>query len=175
MAEYKISQLASLFGLSRSTLLYYDKINVLTPSGRTHSGYRYYSEKDRQRLEQICCFRAVGLKLDDIRMLINRGGKPDAQVLSKRIQSIGQQINELRQQQYLLTCMLKTVTSGKKPPVVDKDMWVEMLRAAGMDDDAMKQWHIEFERRAPERHHDFLIQLGIPENEVQQIRKLSSQ
>jgi hypothetical protein len=66
--------------------------------------------------------------------------------------------------------MMKRITSGGCPPAVDKAMWVEMLRAAGMDDDAMQQWDSEFERRAPQGHHDFLQSLGIPKVEIDHIR-----
>src|SRR5262245_19662656 len=54
MKTYSISRLARAFGLSRSTLLYYDRIGLLAPSGRTGSGYRSYSEKDYRQLERIC-------------------------------------------------------------------------------------------------------------------------
>jgi MerR family transcriptional regulator, thiopeptide resistance regulator len=56
------------------------------------------------------------------------------------------------------------------PPKVDKEMWVAMLRAAGMDDEAMKRWHTEFEQRAPEGHQEFLLSLGIPKREVHRTR-----
>jgi hypothetical protein len=45
-----------------------------------------------------------------------------------------------------------------------------MLRAAGMDDEAMNRWHTEFQQRAPQGHHEFLLSLGIPEREVHRIR-----
>ena len=48
-----------------------------------------------------------------------------------------------------------------------------MLRAAGMDQNAMNRWHTEFERRAPEGHHEFLVSLGIPQDEVARIRQWS--
>ncbi len=48
-----------------------------------------------------------------------------------------------------------------------------MLKAAGMDEPAMIKWHVEFEARAPKAHHEFLLSLGIPEEEAQFIRKQS--
>ena len=69
--------------------------------------------------------------------------------------------------------MLRQAASGTPPPSVDKKLWVKMLRAAGMDQNDMKRWHIEFERRAPEAHHEFLLSLGIPESEATRIRNLS--
>ena len=44
MKTYSISKLARACGLSRSTLLYYDRLGLLPPSGRTGSGYRCYSD-----------------------------------------------------------------------------------------------------------------------------------
>lgn len=64
--DYRISQLARMFGLSRSTLLYYDRIGLLRPSGRSRTNYRVYSNADRQRLEQICRYRRTGMSLETI-------------------------------------------------------------------------------------------------------------
>jgi len=50
MKTYSVSKLARAFGLSRSTLLCYDRLGLLPPSGRTGSGYRCYTDKDHRRL-----------------------------------------------------------------------------------------------------------------------------
>jgi len=50
---------------------------------------------------------------------------------------------------------------------------VEMLRLAGMDGPAMARWHAEFERRAPDKHEQFLASLGIPPDEIAGIRSWS--
>jgi len=175
MKHYHISQLARIFGLSRSTLLYYDRIGLLKPSGRTDSGYRDYTEADHKRLDRICRFRQAGLSLDDIRSLLDAGEKPPSGILEKRFREIGNEIRGLKAKQGLLSLMLKGLASNVLPPKVDKAMWVEMLRSAGMDDRAMHRWHGEFEERAPEAHHDFLLSLGISENEALEIREWSAQ
>ena len=54
---YTVGRLGELCGVSRSTLLYYDSLGLLAPSGRSPSGYRLYSEADRARLERILAFR----------------------------------------------------------------------------------------------------------------------
>lgn len=174
MKTCTISQLGRAFGLSRSTLLYYDRIGLLPPTGRTAAGYRCYTERDRQRLDRICHFRQAGLALTEIRALLAAGGKPNAKLLERRFRELGGQILQLRSQQRLLAAMLKGVAAGKCPPAVDKDMWVKMLRAAGMDEKAMLRWHSEFERRAPDAHEEFLVSLGISESEVRRIRQLSA-
>ncbi|MCA9522798.1 MAG: MerR family transcriptional regulator [Myxococcales bacterium] len=61
MATYTISALARSVGLARSTLLYYDRIGLLSPSSRSSASYRLYDEEARERLEAIRTYRAVGL------------------------------------------------------------------------------------------------------------------
>jgi DNA-binding transcriptional MerR regulator len=173
MRTYSISQIARTCGLSRSTLLYYDRLGLLKPSGRTGSGYRFYTVADQKRLERIGYFREAGLTLREIRAVLASGGKPGTELLEKRMRETAENIVSLKNQQRLLARMFRQVASGKRPPDIDKKLWVEMLRAAGMDQKAMHQWHTEFERRAPDAHNEFLLSLGIAASEVSQIRALS--
>lgn len=172
MKHYAISELARLFGLSRSTLLYYDRIGLLQASNRTASGYRQYTQKDCDRLERICMFRSAGLCLADIRRLLSEA-QPSAAVLEKRLEELQRQIRYLRSQQHMIIAMLKRISGKTHTPVVDKTMWVRMLAAAGMDEAAMAAWHAQFEQCAPCAHHDFLLSLGIPEQEALKIRQWS--
>jgi hypothetical protein len=73
----------------------------------------------------------------------------------------------------MLAGMLRRVAAGKQLATVDAALWVAMLEAGGMDDAAKKRWHMEFERRAPEGHQEFLLSLGIPAGEVARIRSWS--
>jgi MerR family transcriptional regulator, thiopeptide resistance regulator len=173
MKTYSISKLAQAFGLSRSTLLYYDRIGLLPPSGRTGSGYRYYSEKDHRQLDRICHFREAGLTLKDIHGVLSSGGKPGVKLLDKRMRENMANIVDLKNQQRVLAGMLSRIASGNSPAPVDRELWVEMLQAAGMNQKARKRWHTEFERRAPEAHNEFLLSLGIPQEEVAKIRRWS--
>ena len=175
MSRCSISELARQFDLSRSTLLYYDRIGLLPPSGRTEAGYRVYTAKDRRLLERICHFRKAGLALKEIRAFLRAGGKPGAAVLERRLRKTGAEIQDLKARQRLLAGMLSRISAGGCPPAVDKKMWVEMLRAAGLDDQAMAAWHAEFERRAPQAHHEFLVSLGISQQETLAIRQWSAQ
>lgn len=170
MKTYSISQLSGLFGLSRSALLYYDRIGLLIPSDRSEAGYRLYTQKDHDRLNQICTFRNTGLALADIKKLLDSDNAPSVKILENRLWEIGQQIVDLKRQQQVLICLLKEMTSDVYGPAIDKQMWVKMLQAAGMDEPAMMKWHAEFESRSPEAHHDFLLSLGISEIEAKDIR-----
>jgi len=171
----RISELARHFGLSRSTLLYYDKIGLLSPSGRTDAGYRLYSSDDRDRLATICSFRQAGVAVDDIRRILSREKDADRAILQRRMRELGDEIRALQTKQHLLAKMLQVRSLAELPLAVDRRAWVEMLRAAGMDDAAMSRWHTEFERRAPDAHYQFLLALGISESDALLIRKRSAQ
>jgi DNA-binding transcriptional MerR regulator len=111
MTTFSISKLARAFGLSRSTLLYYDRIGILKPSGRTGSDYRYYSQRDYRRLERICHFREAGLTLKDILAVLSSGGKPGVKLLDQRIRETAADIVDLKNQQRLLAGMLNRIAA----------------------------------------------------------------
>lgn len=171
---YRISEVARQFGLSRSTLLYYDRIGLLSPRGRSDAGYRQYTAADRERLEAICSLRRAGVAIEGIRLILATEGDAATAVLRRRLDEIGREIGALMTQQRLLAGMLKMQNEGGPPSTVDKEMFVAMLRAAGMDDAAMHKLHVEFERREPAAHHAFLLSLGISEQEALRIRTWSA-
>jgi DNA-binding transcriptional MerR regulator len=173
MKTWSISKLARAFGLSRSSLLYYDRIGLLPASDRTGAGYRCYSDRDFRRLQRICQFRDAGLTLKDIAAVLASGGKPGAKLLDKRMRENTASIVDLKNQQRVLAGMLSRIATGNSQPPVDVELWVEMLEAAGVNQKARKRWHTEFERRAPEAHNEFLLSLGIPRDEVVKIRRWS--
>jgi len=169
-----IGKLARQFDLSRSTLLYYDRIGLLKASGRTPSNYRVYTSSDVRRLEKICLYRQAGLDLKTIAATLKTSNSSLAQILEQQIDLLNQRIQSLRHQQHLIVSLLKEITGEDLPiKVMDKKGWVRLLRSAGMDDDAMGDWHQAFERLSPEAHQHFLESLGLPAVEVRAIRRWS--
>ena len=168
-----IGQLAKKYSLSRSTLIYYDKLGVLSPSGRSYSNYRLYSEDDRKRLDRIMLFRSAGLSLETISQLLGREGGEVATALEQRLSSLNDEIQALRNQQKVILSLLKNTGAEHGARVLDKATWVSILRAAGLDEAGMRQWHVEFEKTSPEAHRDFLASIGIGNDEIESIRAWS--
>ncbi len=171
---FTITRLARQFSLSRSTLLYYDRIGLLRPSGRSRANYRLYTAADRRRLERICDYRRTGMALKDIEAILSSDMEGTAtKLLEKQLGALNAQIDLLRRQQQIILQLLgsgrlKAVGSG-----LNRDKWVALLRAAGMSDDDMMQWHIQFENLFPDDHQAFLHSLGIPKDDIAQIREAS--
>lgn len=64
----KISEMASLHGVTRQTLILYDKNGLLKPMRVAENGYRYYSVDQIPRLRQICLLKEMGVPLAEIRL-----------------------------------------------------------------------------------------------------------
>lgn len=172
---HTVGRLARRYGLSRSTLLYYDRIGLLSPSRRSEAGYRLYTDGDAVRLEKILLFRGVGLPLESISALLASESGSVAEALEERLLRINAEIGSLRRQQELVLELLKDSQAGRRARVMDKTSWVSLLRATGLDDRDMEKWHSEFERLAPEAHQDFLEFLGIHGPEIDSIRRHARQ
>jgi len=172
---YRISQLAREYGLSRSTLLYYDRIGLLRPTIRSRANYRVYSQADRRRLAQICRYRRTGMSLETIATILAAPRKRTVQALERRLEALNREIQALRTQQQTIVNLLKDRSLLAGTRVLDKRRWVAVLREAGLDDAAMGQWHVAFERMSPEAHQDFLESLGIDSEEISEIRSWSAE
>ncbi|MCP4318197.1 MAG: MerR family transcriptional regulator [Hyphomicrobiales bacterium] len=168
-----IRKLAEKFGISRATLLYYDRIGLLHPSTRSPSGYRLYDEDAASRLREIRGYKNAGLTLRDIRNLIDNPRTSDAGIFRNRLTELDNQIAELRIQQRAIMGLMRIFGDTDASVAIDGDTWVQILEASGMSEMDRRHWHEAFERNAPQAHHSFLRWLGIPEDEVLAIRKRS--
>ncbi|MEP7727930.1 Zn(2+)-responsive transcriptional regulator [Marinomonas primoryensis] len=68
---YRIGELARICNINSDTLRFYEKNALLTPSSRSESGYRLYTEKDKDTLQFILRAKGVGFTLADIRELLS--------------------------------------------------------------------------------------------------------
>jgi phosphoribosylaminoimidazole-succinocarboxamide synthase len=63
---YTVGEVARWSGLTVRTLHHYEHIALLSPAGRSSSGYRVYDDVDLERLQQILFYRELGFSLDHI-------------------------------------------------------------------------------------------------------------
>ena len=67
--DLSIADFAKLSRTNRSTLLYYDKIGLLSPVSRKENSYRYYSYSQIPAVNQIRTCQALGMSLEEIKEL----------------------------------------------------------------------------------------------------------
>ncbi|GAA5218834.1 MerR family transcriptional regulator [Corallincola platygyrae] len=168
-----VSQLAKRFKISRTTLLYYERAGLLEPKSRSASGYRLYGGDEIRRLESILSFRASGVPIATIGSLLNRADDTtQEQILREQFYALEREVQKLRQQQEAIVLLLKHPKLLEQT-MINKDRWVEIMRAAGLNDTDMHNWHKQFEAMEPQAHQEFLESLSINATEIEKIRKWS--
>lgn len=170
---FGIGELSRRVGLSRSTLLHYEKENLLTCEARNEAGYRLYTQKQLERVQRIKRFREAGVSLSEVRQLLAANINQTQTILEVRLAEISTEIEKLKQQQMLTFKLLQKIGVTDSPVAMTKALWTDCLRRAGLDDAGMRRWHVEFESRAPHAHFDFLLSIGINTEEAQHIQQLS--
>ncbi|CAH1563172.1 MULTISPECIES: MerR family transcriptional regulator [Vibrio] len=166
-----VTQLARECGLSRTTILYYEREGLLAPAHRSENGYRWYGEKEMQRLKTISSYRSYGLPISSIRTLLAQKGKSQAEILKDHFNELEREIQNLRAQQKAIVVLLQE-PQLIEDNIVTKERWVQIMQAAGFSENDMVTWHQKFEELEPAEHQKFLESLGIEQDEIVRIRAL---
>ena len=166
-----VTQLARECGLSRTTILYYEREGLLAPAHRSENGYRWYGEKEIQRLKTISSYRSYGLPIPSIRTLLAQKGKSQAEILKDHFNELEREIQNLRAQQKAIVVLLQE-PQLIEDNIVTKERWVQIMQAAGFSENDMVTWHQKFEEMEPAEHQKFLESLGIEQDEIVRIRAL---
>lgn len=141
---YRISQLAELVGLSRTTLLYYEKLGLIKGE-RLNNGYRQYSEKDAQRLVLLQNLQAGGLTLKECQACLD--AKVNREVLVERLEQLDQEIEQKQNSRQLLAALL--------------------------GESSLTDWHESLDQLAPEAHIEWLMKQGFDEKQAMRLKWLS--
>jgi len=169
---FTVSNLAEQVGLSRTSILYYEREGLLLPFTRATNGYRLYGDSELSRLQQIVNYRALGLPVSQIRVLLDRDDGVQQKILQRQLVHLQREIERLQQQQRTIVSFLEQPESKEKA-MVSKGRWTEIMRASGLSDEDMRNWHIQFEKLEPEAHQEFLESLKIDVEEIKTIRQWS--
>ena len=153
---YSVSDVTKRIGVSRSTLLYYEKVELVVPEREPENGYRIYSQGDLDRLVMLKQLQKAGLPLAECRRFMD--GKPDMAVVRERLVHLDRDLIEMTMARDLLRSLYFRVT-GDAPP-----------EAAPVD---VREWHAEFEKRSADAHSVWLQKMGFSEKESLYIRWVS--
>ena len=117
-----IGELSERSGVSARMLRHYDSIGLLSPAGRSHGGFREYSEADVQRLFHVEVLRSLGLSLNEVtEVLADLSFSPAAMVT----QLLDRTRERLAQEEELLHNLEKVQASGP-------DAWSDVLHTIGL-------------------------------------------
>ena len=118
--EYSIQSLSKMAGVSTRTLRYYDEIGILKPARIASSGYRVYSEKEVDLLQQILFHKELGIELKVIKQILS---SPSFDILKALYSHKEGLLKKRAQIDLLIENVQKTIDSkerGKKMANKDK-------------------------------------------------------
>lgn len=81
---YQVKEAAALSGLSVRTLHHYDQIGLLVPK-KAANGYRCYDDADLDTLQQICFYKYLGFRLQDIRRLLGQAPRDNLAIFQSQL------------------------------------------------------------------------------------------
>lgn len=164
-----VGRLAARFGLSRTTLLYYDRLGLLRPS-RSSGGYRRYTPDDAARLAAVCRLRAAGLPLATIGRLLDSPTPELVEALALRLTELDHQIGALRAQQRIVLDALARGEGAGRTWTPDVEALVALLEQAGVTAERRLAWHAAAERADSRLHHLLLESLHLTDDEIAALR-----
>lgn len=96
--KLSIGQVSKIFGISKDTLRYYDKIGILTPEVNENNGYRYYLLKHIEKLGLIVGIKYLGISLSNIKNTIESENINEYKnLIIKQEEIINKKIKELKE------------------------------------------------------------------------------
>ena len=105
---YTVGEICVLTGVTRKTLFYYDRIDLLKPVRRTGAQkHKLYDSGCLERLRQILEYREAGLQIAEIRELVNDPDCDAQAILEKALARIIEQKNEKEAEIRKLQDMIK--------------------------------------------------------------------
>jgi len=113
--NYSISQVSKIANVSKRAIRYYDQIGILSPNHINDSGYRVYTTKEIDILQQIMFFKEFDVPLTEIKSILN---DPNY----NRLLELNKHRNALIEKQNRINTLLKnldqTITSIERSTIM---------------------------------------------------------
>lgn len=140
--ELKIHELAAMAGISVRALQYYDKIGLLKPKKHPENGYRVYTQKEVDRLQEILLLKGLGFPLKDIEDLLNASDYDRLEALKLHRSLIKRRLEEIRLLADTINQSIKEMEEGKQMKHEDKFKGIN-FRENPYEQEARDRWGSE--------------------------------
>jgi DNA-binding transcriptional MerR regulator len=123
-----VGELSKLTGLTIRTLHHYDEIGLLSPTFRTDTNHRLYTEDDIVKLQQIMSLKELDFSLEEIKELFENPEYSPKEVIEMQLERLNQEIklkDELREQ---LQELWEVFHSWKEPNLEQFIRSIELIK-----------------------------------------------
>lgn len=132
---YTVKAVADKAGITIRTLHHYDDIGLLKPAAVSPSGYRLYTDRDLERLQQVLFFRELGFALEDIGPMIDSPSFDRRGALESHRKLLREQQRRIGK---LIGSIDKTIDSIEKGTTMDTKAMFE-----GFDESKLEEYRKE--------------------------------
>lgn len=112
---YSVGEVCRLTGTTRKTLFYYDRIGLLTPSRRDGvQNFKEYDSDKVRRLRKIIQYREAGLKITEIREILDNQEADTIQILQDALQRMKNEQSDMEEKIRRLQMLIKAETERRR-------------------------------------------------------------
>ncbi|MFD4638306.1 MerR family transcriptional regulator [Lentzea sp. NPDC058436] len=129
-----IGRLARSTGISARTLRFWSNEGVIAPAGRSPGGYRLYDTACVARVELARTLRELGLGLDDVRLVLERGATV-AEIADTHVAAIDAKIRALRVSRAVLSTVSKRQSTLEETALMNRLARLSAAERAQIIDD----------------------------------------
>jgi DNA-binding transcriptional MerR regulator len=125
--KYSIGEAAKITGVSTRTIRFYVEIGLLNCLTNADNNYRFFSENDLRRLEQILLFKSFGFSLEDIGLILSSTSNEAVdKVFNDNLANLKAKISDLYRRKEVLEAISKIYMSNGleylKNPYIIKEL-----------------------------------------------------
>lgn len=130
-----IGEVSKITGISVRMLRHYDKIGLVSPHQRSHSGYRHYTDQDLVRLFHVEGLRSLGLQLAEIITVMD---DPSFNVSELIDELVAASYKRLEQEEELLGRLVK-IQASKPENLSEMLRTIALMRGFAAVDPSQRQ------------------------------------
>lgn len=127
MSGIKIGEVARRTGLTVRTLRHYEAIGLMPKAARNEGKQRLYGVAEIERLQQIVSLRQLGLRLDEIKAMLDRPAMAPRAALTWQLAHVEQQLAALTRLRDRLLLVTQSIRSGASPSLDELFATLEMM------------------------------------------------
>ncbi|MPM02639.1 HTH-type transcriptional activator mta [bioreactor metagenome] len=160
---YTVKEVARLSGTTIKTLYHYQKIGLLLPQEITQNGYRYYGDKELEKLQQILFYKELDFSLEKIKVSLE--SEPN------RLMILYEQQKLLEARQKKLTNILQTINKTIEYERNGKSMNKENM-FTGLN---KEEWTVIFKDQNKHLENKYNIELNTDEINTNEMNKKAAE
>ncbi len=116
--HFTTGEFASLFGINKQTLFFYDRIGIFSPETVAENGYRYYSYTQIETLETLLMFKELNVPLSRIKELMERRSPASLMdMLHEQQQVLSERIAQLQRAHVFIEEKTRLTEEGMTAPI----------------------------------------------------------